>query len=352
MTSKTHPEVLATDTPVNSQANPTAGRLLREARLHAGMHLAVLSVTLKVPIRELEALEADELDMSKGPAFYRALSASICRHLRVDPANILSLLPPATGLFTPTRKAVSPVVSPSDFQLENTAKTKKPFGRVFWGALSMLLLIGAMLWVPSPNQWPWLDRVKVLVSEQFLQSVGGKKTQINTEPDNFSHAINPLVVQGAATVDDANTDENPPIVNHTDNEDAVALPGVDDNAVSLSVEADVNRALVTGPTDALQADVKLNPVAPSEVRVADPSTTGPEWVFSATEDSWLEVRNAQRQIVWSGTINADTMARLQSPLPVSVIVGRAEVVTVSFRGQPFDLKPHTRVTVARFEVKE
>jgi cytoskeleton protein RodZ len=28
------------------------------------------------------------------------------------------------------------------------------------------------------------------------------------------------------------------------------------------------------------------------------------------------------------------------------------VVTATLRGQPFDLKPHTQVTVARFEVKE
>ena len=34
----------------------TAGQLLREARQKAGIHLAVLSVTLKVPVRQLEAL--------------------------------------------------------------------------------------------------------------------------------------------------------------------------------------------------------------------------------------------------------------------------------------------------------
>ena len=36
----------------------TAGQLLRKARLKAGIHLAVLSITLKVPVRQLEALEA------------------------------------------------------------------------------------------------------------------------------------------------------------------------------------------------------------------------------------------------------------------------------------------------------
>ena len=78
----------------------------------------------------------------------------------------------------------------------------------------------------------------------------------------------------------------------------------------------------------------------------------PEWVFSASGDSWLEVRNAQKAVVWSGVVKAGESTRIQSPLPVSVVVGRAQVVTATLRGQPFDLKPHTQVTVARFEVKE
>ena len=44
----------------------TAGQLLREARQKAGIQLAVLSVTLKVPVRQLEALEADETSILNG----------------------------------------------------------------------------------------------------------------------------------------------------------------------------------------------------------------------------------------------------------------------------------------------
>jgi cytoskeleton protein RodZ len=57
-------------------------------------------------------------------------------------------------------------------------------------------------------------------------------------------------------------------------------------------------------------------------------------------------------VLWSGVLKAGESTRIQSPLPVSVVVGRAQVVTATLRGQPFDLKPHTQVTVARFEVKE
>jgi cytoskeleton protein RodZ len=34
-----------------------------------------------------------------------------------------------------------------------------------------------------------------------------------------------------------------------------------------------------------------------------------------------------------------------------VVVGRSDAVQLSVKGQPFDLKPHTQINTARFEVK-
>jgi O-acetylhomoserine/O-acetylserine sulfhydrylase-like pyridoxal-dependent enzyme len=53
-----------------------------------------------------------------------------------------------------------------------------------------------------------------------------------------------------------------------------------------------------------------------------------------------------------GLLKAGDTTQIDSPLPVRVVVGRAQSVSVTLRGEAFDLKPHTQVTVARFEVKE
>jgi cytoskeleton protein RodZ len=98
--------------------------------------------------------------------------------------------------------------------------------------------------------------------------------------------------------------------------------------------------------------LSANPATGMASSSAGRTDASPEWVFSASGDSWLEVRNAQKAVVWSGVVKAGESTRIQSPLPVSVVVGRAQVVTATLRGQAFDLKPHTQVTVARFEVKE
>jgi len=46
-----------------------------------------------VPVRRLEALEADRYDLLTDAVFVRALASSVCRSLKIDPAQILPLLP-------------------------------------------------------------------------------------------------------------------------------------------------------------------------------------------------------------------------------------------------------------------
>jgi cytoskeleton protein RodZ len=73
----------------------SAGARLRRAREQSGLHIAALAVTLKVPVKRLEALEADRYDLLPGPVFTRALAASVCRSLKLDAAAVLALLPRA-----------------------------------------------------------------------------------------------------------------------------------------------------------------------------------------------------------------------------------------------------------------
>jgi cytoskeleton protein RodZ len=71
----------------------TAGKMLRSARDAAGLHVAALAVSMKIPVKKLEALEADRLDLLHDAVFVRALAASVCRALKIDPTPILNKLP-------------------------------------------------------------------------------------------------------------------------------------------------------------------------------------------------------------------------------------------------------------------
>ena len=298
-------------------ASLTAGQLLREARQKAGMHLAVLSVTLKVPVRQLEALEADELDLAKGPVFYRGLASSVCRHLQTDPTPILALLPHMSTQLPPRSSAIQPLGPLNSLRIGGMPWARVASSKVFWGAAFIVLLTGAFLWLPAPSQWAWLNDVKSLMADEVV-------SQEVTET---------MVVTPALVFDEP-------------------VPLLDASAAAPSSTAASAPTQVTVPAAALPP-VQPTPVAqPAPSAALAPLGSGPEWVFSATNDSWLELRNAQKAVVWSGVVKAGESARIQSPLPVSVVVGRAQAVTATLRGQPFNLKPHTKVTVARFEVKE
>jgi cytoskeleton protein RodZ len=302
----------------------TAGQLLRKARLKAGIHLAVLSVTLKVPVRQLEALEADQLDPGKGPVFYRGLASSVCRHLQTDAAPILALLPQMSSQLTPLRSAIQPFENDASVGISGLTWGRMASSKVVWGAAFMLFLTGALLWLPGPSHWAWLEDVKSLMADEVVSQEVGEPVSL------------PVFSATPATFEasDAKTTQSP--------------------ASSVSnVSMATTTAVVTAPVASkISQVIPANPATAMASSPANRSDASPEWVFSASGDSWLEVRNAQKAVVWSGVVKAGESTRIQSPLPVSVVVGRAQVVTATLRGKAFDLKPHTQVTVARFEVKE
>lgn len=309
----------------------TAGRLLREARLKAGVHLAVLSATMKVPVRQLEALEADELDPGKGPAFYRGLASGVCRHLQTDAAPILALLPHTAAHLQPMVSTIQPLESEGSLLVRGLPWVRMASSRVVWVAALLLALTGAFLWLPGPAQWAWLDDVKSLMADEVVSQEVSES--IDVTPALGSVAPSPLM--DASVAPPASAASSP-----------TAAPAA--SATSSPAAAASAGAQVMAPSAAISPSAQTPPAA----KPALSASAAPEWVFSATGDSWLEVRNAQKAVVWSGVVKSGENTRILSPLPVSVVVGRAQVITATFRGRPFDLKPHTQVTVARFEVKE
>lgn len=312
MTTNLNPESTTVVDNVASKSSVTAGQLLREARLKAGVHLAILSVTLKVPVRQLEALEADDLDLTKGAAFYRGLASGVCRHLNADPAPVLALLPQTASHMPPMKSALAGGDSQRVLNLEPRTSRMAVPGKVFWGAALMLLLTGALLWLPGPAQWAWLENVQA-----FLADDSQTQEEMEGVPINQLGESAPLLPKDGAVND------SPPV-----------LPTPVQVVSSPSA-----------PTTETEEPVVAKTTAQGMVE-------GPEWVFNASQDSWLEVRDGKDAVIWSGIVKAGESRQIQNSLPVNVVVGRAGAVVVTFRGQPFDLKPHTRSSVARFEVKE
>lgn len=294
------------NTNADSTVTPsTAGGLLKAARQAAGVHLAILSVTLKVPVRQLEALESDQIPADQSPVFARGLVSSVCRQLRVDPAPILALMPMPANYLDPHGAVRHAYPVPPDLGCVRRAHSGAP-RKIWWVAAAMLVLIAALIWLPNPAHWAWFESLGAAVSES-----------------------EPVGLNGAGPISAASEPAGMVVTEVTP-----ALPTV-----------------VSGMAGT--AATTLAPVSPSmSSSVSVPSgASQPELAFSAQNMSWIEVRDAQKQLIWSGVLNAGDTKNLSVALPVSVVVGRSDAVQLSVKGQPFDLKPHTQVNTARFEVK-
>lgn len=319
----------------SSAEQVSAGQMLKAAREKAGIDLSVLSQTLKVPVKQLEALESDDMDAAKGVVFFRGLAAAVCRHLQTDAAPVLALMPSTPLLLSPQKlvgQAHGPVMHLGTIR-SSPSRQKRSVG--MW-ALGMLVVIAALLWLPAPSQWVWLDDVQDWVTSMSLNDSGSD----NADPE---------------VTNQANKDR--PLSDQQGVLESVALPLPVSQSPEASAQAAVSTPsmppdakLVAGALPATSASVA--PVAKDNAPAKLGKSAAADWVFSASNDSWIELRSGPTVVVWSGLVKAGQSQQVQSPVPVSVVVGRAQGVSVTLRGQPFDLKPHTQVTVARFELKE
>ncbi len=88
---------------------------------------------------------------------------------------------------------------------------------------------------------------------------------------------------------------------------------------------------------------------PSEQSSSAASSTGLAMRFSAS--TWIEIRDAGDRVVAIGTQPAGTSRSFDIAPPLSGVIGNVGAVTVTWRGEPFDLTPFVRQGVARFRIE-
>ena len=67
--------------------------------------------------------------------------------------------------------------------------------------------------------------------------------------------------------------------------------------------------------------------------------------------SWVEIKDAKGALLLSTMGFPGATHAVDGVAPLDVVVGNAEAVAVTVRGDAFDLAPHTKQNVAKFTVK-
>jgi cytoskeleton protein RodZ len=307
---------------------PSAGTLLRLAREQAGLDVAPLAASLKVPVRKLEALEADRFDLLPDAVFVRALAASVCRTLKIDPAPILQRLP-ATGAprLAPTEGGINaPFRSPRDGA---GPSWRDQLTRPVVLVVAALLIAALVVFVlPSRHEEDTSQAVvpSTTVSEPVPVPVPA--------PEEAPVAAAP---QAAQRLPAAPAPTPAPLT--------VAAPDAPATkpAASAAARPASSAVVATAPSTPVQA-----PAVPAS---ASASVASGIVVFKAKAQSWVQVTDAKGGVPLRKLLAAGESAAASGPLPLVVTVGSVSATDVQVRGKPFDMAPVSRDNVARFEVK-
>lgn len=297
-------------------AGQTAGQLLRTARERQGMHLALLSVNLKVSVAQLEALEADRYEAFKGTAFVRALALSVCRQLKIDPTAVMAALPqghvPARlepAALQGQERTQRPPRASGGGRVRTPAALSKGLNRQVL-LLAVLMLLGAavLIWWPEPQ---------------------AQKTEVSEPAPELQPAPMPMVEAS----------------------DVVPMPAT---AVQAPVMAPAATAAPL-PASAAGATAAVAAVPRVEAPVRAPSANNDAGasplLLQLTSDAWVSVRDKAREVVLKRQVKAGETVELAVEAPFFVYVSRADAVQVRWQGQRVDLQPHTQNNEVRLSIK-
>lgn len=281
----------------NTSGMPSAGAILRMAREAQGIHIDTLAVAMKIPVKKLEALEADQYELLPDTVFARAMASSICRTLKIDPTPVLERLPSnvapqlktdESGINTPFRVATEGV---GGAYLDHLSKP-------------VVLAVLALL-------------VGVLVITVF---------PVGSLTDSFG--------QGQS--------------------DGTSVTSLVTQSPTLEGRNDQMGDAVPPLNSSLPNSIPVEPVAATPLvaeQVPEAATITELISFKAKGTSWVEVVDAKGVTQLNKTLREGEVVSVSGTVPLNVVVGHTENTEVQLRGKPFDLAKVSKNNVARFEVK-
>ena len=263
----------------SSAATPAVplGRTLREARERLGLSVADVAGQIKFASRQIEALEADDLQHLPETPFVRGFVRSYAKILRLDAQTLLAALPQT--------KAVPVQLIPASIEV--------PFPRVHLSQQQNLIWLGAAL----------LLAVLVVAFAVWHYTTPGTRietTQVET----------PLSLPAEMQI--------------------IPASPVPEAGVIASPAA----AMARPSSRAAQSPVPAAKTPPQVV----PQAVALRLTFD--EESWTEIRDKDDKILSSQVNPRGSELRLDGHAPFSLVIGHAASARLYHRGKQVDLTPY------------
>jgi cytoskeleton protein RodZ len=301
------------------------GHQLRAARMARCMSLEDVSRQLRISVQQIEAIEKEDFAKLPGRTFLRGFIRNYTNLMQLDPAPILKLLPQSqsTGVTSNSKYQTQDTSftsrkawSSHDYRLNkgHDYRKKKGIGFLLKAVLILLLLLVIFGIYQSVN---W---------EQFSFFKKEAKTDIPLETG----------IEPGMGVMELELDLPLPPVIPLDNQDT------DHPAQTIGIT----------PLENYSAP----PVESTPSSVPSTNSTGDDsgvLHFKFTNESWVEVRDSTDKIIFEQLNASDTEQMIGGKRPLSLIIGNAADVNLTYNGRSIDLAPYTDTNkgVARFTLE-
>lgn len=317
------------DSPTPPIVEPSPGQRLRAAREALGLGTADVAAKLKLSVRQVEAIEANDWSALPERPFARGFFRNYARLVSIDPDSL--------GLDAPADKspaADSSATLDAVTQLERHAAASEP------------------LQPPGRRRSPWLIPITlavILIAGAIYLHQSGTTSSVRpqavwpTPTPPVAPSTTAAPATGTAQTSAAATEPAAAAASAAGAASTTSGAGLSDTTTAASTAAP---APGTAPTPA------PNPATPGEgqnvLGSAKPREGESLVRITFSGRSWTEVRS-KGEVVFSETAQPGTR-EFTAARPLSFIIGNASAVKLEIDGKPHDFAPSTRSDVARFQI--
>ncbi len=291
------------------------GAILAARRIAAGISEEQIASRLKMSVRQVRYIEADDYDALHGMATARGFVRAYARLLQVDPE-------PLVALFAEKKKVPSSVNATPGKGPEPFSKNREPFRkkRGSSGKIAILLIIVLGVLVVAANM-------------KFFSFM-------NTFKKETPEAVAPKAEPAT-----------PPAAPATETKEVSPINDQAQNAENKPADQAAGTVAGTTSPNASAPVQATNAQAASATAVQTPAAKGSPLVISFREKSWLQIQKKDGTVMAEYIGKPGEKRQLDVTEPVTVIVGFAPGVNMEFKGAPVDLVSNTTNSVAKVTLK-
>lgn len=299
----------------------SVGQQLNSTRLAKGLSANDVAKALKLSLRQVEALEADDWASLPCNTIIRGFVRNYARLLGLNSDQLMAEL---DRLTMPQGAELemsvgTPVSIPQEGRVD-----RRDFVRVLSGLIVLLLAVSAYFFLP---QELWLSTLATLKSAtQSVEVAPGREASDVAQEAKAAAEPAPVVAPS----------------------EPAAAPAVSATAPAAASTAAPAAAPVVAPAPVVAAAAT---VLPDVSATPLPAPAAGVLKFSFAQPSWVEVRDRSGQVIFSKKNDGGSTREVEGQPPFSLIIGNSAYVTLQYKGKVVELSKRSKDDVARLTVE-